>query len=83
VLRVGGGRLLGRPVFGVDGVFAFGDARYLGRGPSTRTDAIGLVASVNGAGYRIVRAAGTVTSIGSLRPLSGLPVDGRVVAASS
>jgi hypothetical protein len=30
------------------GLFAFGDAKYLGRDPSTKTDAVRLITSVTG-----------------------------------
>jgi hypothetical protein len=50
------------------GVFAFGNAAFLGRDPSTKSDAVKLVVSATGTGYRIVHADATVTSIGASRP---------------
>ena len=65
------------------GVFAFGDARYLGRDPSSKADAVRLIPSVTGTGYRIVHSDATVTSIGALPALSKVSVNGAVVAATS
>ncbi|MDQ1491456.1 MAG: hypothetical protein QOJ23_3970 [Actinomycetota bacterium] len=65
------------------GVFAFGDARYVGRDPSTKPDAIRLIPSVTGTGYRIVHSDATVASVGSLPPLSKVSVNGAVVAATA
>jgi hypothetical protein len=65
------------------GIFAFGDARYVGRDPSTRPDAVRLIPSLTGTGYRIVHSDATVASVGSLPPLSKVSVNGAVVTATA
>jgi hypothetical protein len=64
------------------GVFAFGDSKYVGRDPSTKADAVRMIPSVTGTGYRIVHADSTVASIGSLPALAKTSVNGAVVTAT-
>jgi hypothetical protein len=71
-------------LLGADGgVFALGDALYAGRDPSTAKDALEIVPSAAGAGYRIVHADATVGSVGKLPALSKTSSPGKVVAATA
>ncbi|HEV7534300.1 MAG TPA: hypothetical protein VGP90_01620, partial [Acidimicrobiia bacterium] len=63
------------------GVFAFGDAAYAGRDLAP-DDAVKIVPSEAGAGYRIVRSNATVSSHGSLPALSKTSAASKVVTAT-
>jgi DMSO/TMAO reductase YedYZ molybdopterin-dependent catalytic subunit/uncharacterized membrane protein YgdD (TMEM256/DUF423 family) len=65
------------------GVFALGDAFYSGRDDGTAKDALKIVPSAAGAGYRIVHSDATVTSHGTLPALSKTSSAARVVTATS
>ncbi|HEY4410319.1 MAG TPA: hypothetical protein VGO87_10590, partial [Acidimicrobiia bacterium] len=68
-------------LLGTDGgVFCFGDAAYAGRDLAP-DDAIKIVGSEAGAGYRIVHSNATVTSHGSLPALSKTSAPAKVVTA--
>jgi hypothetical protein len=66
------------------GVFALGDASYSGRDDgSSAKDALKIVPSAAGAGYRIVHSDATVTSHGSLPALSKTSSTAKVVTATA
>jgi hypothetical protein len=65
------------------GVFALGDAVYSGRDSGTATDALKIVPSAAGAGYRIVHSDAGVTSHGTLPALSKTSSAAKVVTATA
>jgi len=65
------------------GVFALGDAVYSGRDSGTATNALKIVPSAAGAGYRIVHSDAGVTSHGTLPALSKTSSTAKVVTATS
>ncbi len=69
-------------LLGMDGgVFAYGDAAYAGRDLAP-DDAVKLIPSEAGNGYRIVRSNSTVSSHGSLPALSKTSAPAKVVTAA-
>ncbi|HEV7534347.1 MAG TPA: hypothetical protein VGP90_01855, partial [Acidimicrobiia bacterium] len=65
------------------GVFALGDALYAGRDDGGAKDALKIVPSAAGSGYRIVHTDATVTSHGALPALSKTSSTAKVVTATA
>jgi hypothetical protein len=61
-------------------VFAYGDDPFFGAAPASPSLVVDIVPSSTGVGYRIVRANGSIATLGPLPTLAATTPTGPVVA---